>query len=177
MAVGTRPTPKVVRLLCWVLTDPGILDKAAYARDTWMQACDIRLFMSSEENKTFPAVGLNVSSGRNHIAEKSKAAWTYVYDNHRNDADYFMKADPDSYIVVGNLKRYLANCDPDEPAIYGHNLFYIYTSEHYVAGEAVVLGRESIHRLVTKGIRKSDCFRPGQGKPKLIDQNVDSLYT
>jgi len=168
MAVGTRPTPKAIRLLCWVLTDPGILDQAIDARDTWMQACDIRLFMSSEENKAFPAVGLNVSSGRDHIAEKSKAAWTYIYENHRNDADYFMKADPDSYIVVKNLKRYLANCDPDEPAIYGHNLFYGYRGVHYVAGEAVVLGRESLHRLVTKGMLNRNCYLPGQGKHRTL---------
>ena len=123
--------------------------------------------MSSEENKEFPAIGLNVSSGRNHIAEKSKAAWTYVYKNHRNDADFFMKADPDSYIAVENLKRYLANCDPDEPAIYGHNLYYG-KGVHYVAGEAIVLGRESLIRLVTKGMLHRNCYLPGQGKHKVV---------
>ena len=61
-------TPKVIRLLCWVLTDPAILDRASDARDTWMQDCDVRLFMSSKEDKEFPAIGLNVSEGREHIA-------------------------------------------------------------------------------------------------------------
>ena len=97
------------------MTDPNILKKASPARDTWMKHCDVRLFMSSEYNATFPTVGLNVSAGRKHIASKSKASWRYIYEHHRDDADFFMKADPDSFVIIDNLKEYLRHCNSSEP--------------------------------------------------------------
>jgi len=73
------------------MTDPEMLNNTVPVRDTWMRRCDVMLFMSSEEDKEFPTVGLNVSAGRHFIAAKSKAAWTYIYNNYYDKADFFMK--------------------------------------------------------------------------------------
>ena len=117
----TQPqTLSRVRVLCWVMCDPENLLKVTHVRDTWMRNCDKTLFMSSQEDKDFPTVGLNVKSGRNHIAFKAKAAWKYIYSHHADEFDYFVKADPDSYVIVRHLKAYLSHRDPDALEFMGH---------------------------------------------------------
>lgn len=49
------------------------------------------LFFSSETNKTFPTIGLNVSEGRDHLTAKTMNGFKYIYDHHMDDADWFMK--------------------------------------------------------------------------------------
>ena len=96
------------KLLCWVMTDVTLLTKTEAVRDTWTRRCDTTLFMSTQEDVGFPTIGLrDVSPGRDHIAIKGQQAWTYVYEHHFNDADYFLKADPDTYVFVDTLKRFL----------------------------------------------------------------------
>ena len=96
------------RILCWILTDPKNLERTKHVKATWAKRCDTTLYMSSAENKSFPTIGLNVSSGRSHLASKSKAAWTYIYDQYLHKADFFVKADPDTFIIVENLRQFLS---------------------------------------------------------------------
>ena len=49
------------------------------------------LFFSSETNASFPTIGLGVPEGREHLTAKTMAGFRYLYDNHLNDADWFMK--------------------------------------------------------------------------------------
>lgn len=46
---------------------------------------------SSKSDSGFPTVGLEVPEGRNHLTGKTMAAFRYIYENHFNDADWFMK--------------------------------------------------------------------------------------
>ena len=163
---------KSIRILCWLMTDPDLLWKTIPSRDTWMKHCDVRLFMSSEYNATFPTVGLNVSSGRQHISAKSRASWRYIYEHHRDDADFFMKADPDSFVIIDNLKEYLRHCNSSEPNLYGHALYsklesMPYFNGFFAAGEAVVLTRQALVQLATKGI-DDQCFPNGTGLEDLL---------
>ena len=79
--------------------------------------------------------------------------------------------------MVDNLRGYLARCDPREPNIYGHALKFPGSDEeydaqwltHFVAGQAVVLARESLRRLVDVAMRIYPlCFSEhGQGTPNV----------
>lgn len=58
-----RTLSKRIRILCWVMTYPKVLEKKArVVKETWGRHCNVLLFMSSKENKTFPTVGLNVGA-------------------------------------------------------------------------------------------------------------------
>lgn len=109
------------RVLCWVMTGPKNLDtKAVHVRNTWGRRCNKLLFMSSEWNSSFPTIGLNVSEGREHLTGKTMQAFRYVYENHFDDADWFMKADDDTYVIVENLRYFVSSYNPEEPIYFGH---------------------------------------------------------
>jgi hypothetical protein len=91
------------RILCWVLTHPGSHDtKAAAVNRTWGSRCDRLVFVTTEEVPELPARVLDLAGpeGREQLWNKSKAMWMHVYDKYLNDADWFIKADDDTYAHI-----------------------------------------------------------------------------
>ena len=149
------------------MADPELLDKKViHQKNTWGKRCDKLLVMSSKQNDTFPAVGLNVTSGRRHIAAKVRAAWTYINQHYAEDYDFFIKTDPDTYLVVENLHEFLKDKDPKLPHFYGHRQKpKKWTFEYMAGGPGLVLTRESVKRLVTKAfVEYPKCIVDGQGR-------------
>ena len=149
------------------MTDPEILDITAIPRDTWCNKCDLALFMSSAKSDSFPTVGLEVPAGRNHIGRKSRAAWEYIYKHHLNDFEFFLKADPDTFIIVENLRDYLSKRDPEKLEYYGHAYTPPNWNFTYMAGgPGVVLSRASVKALVEGALHNpvhNRCLSDGQG--------------
>ena len=77
----TDANAKNVKLLCWIMADPGLLyTRVIHQKATWGKRCEKLLVMSSKEDKNFPAIGLpNTKEGRSHIDFKTKAAWKYIH--------------------------------------------------------------------------------------------------
>ena len=156
-----------VKLLCWILADPKfLLTKVIHQKATWGRRCEKLLVMSSQEDEDFPAIGLPyVQAGRSHIANKTKAAWKYIYKHYRDEFDFFIKTDPDTYLVVENLLDFLSDKDPSKPYFYGH----IYTPENWnltymAGGPGLVLTKESLRLLIAEALVKhDDCWPDGQG--------------
>ncbi|KAJ2948898.1 hypothetical protein O0L34_g5830 [Tuta absoluta] len=88
---------KSVRVLCWIMTQPKThKSKAEHVKATWGKRCNKLIFMSTEEDPSLPAIKLPIKEGRDHLWAKTKAAFRYVYEHHRREADWFMKADDDT---------------------------------------------------------------------------------
>ena len=157
------------------MTDPNMTKNTVGARDTWGKRCDITLFMSSTEDAQFPTIGLNATvGGRKHIASKAKAAWIYIYEHHFNDADFFLKADPDTYVIVENLKAYLRGRDPSAVEFYGHRFKPKLLNHTYMSGgPGHVLTRESLRRMVTISFnRLPNCMPDGEGTGEYVCWNA-----
>ncbi|XP_075345849.1 glycoprotein-N-acetylgalactosamine 3-beta-galactosyltransferase 1-A-like [Mycteria americana] len=138
-----------VRILCWVMTGPRTLEtKARHVRDTWARHCNVALFMSSEPDERFPAVGLPVQEGRHQLYWKTIRAFQYVHRHHLGQADWFLKADDDTFVVVANLRWLLAGHSPERPVYFGKR-FKPFVKQGYMSGGAgYVLSKEALRRLV-----------------------------
>ena len=111
---------KEIRLLCWILTSPKTMrSKGKAVKETWGKRCNKLIFMSSEDDPSYPSVNLGVHESRENLWLKTKAAFKYIYKHHLNDADWFMKADDDSFVVVENVRHFLSKYDPNDAHFFG----------------------------------------------------------
>ncbi|XP_055958044.1 glycoprotein-N-acetylgalactosamine 3-beta-galactosyltransferase 1 [Patella vulgata] len=149
--VGTNEALKLekeVRVLCWIMTSPKTLNwKCDAVKKTWGKRCNKVLYFSSKTDDNFPAIGLNVSEGREHLTEKTMMAFTYIYRNHFNDADWFMKADDDTYVIVENLRYFLSTKNSSLPVYYGHWFKPYIKQGYYSGGAGYVLSKEALRRF------------------------------
>ena len=98
-----------------------------------------------------PAINVNVTEGRNNLWSKTKRAFAYMYEHHKDEADWFLKADDDTYTVVENLRYMLQPYDASKPIYFGCK-FKPYVSQGYMSGGAgYVLSKEALRRFVKQG--------------------------
>lgn len=164
-----------VRILCWVMTGPSNLEKKArHVKATWSRHCNIVVFMSSVDDPDFPTVGLNTKEGRDQLYWKTIRAFHYVLEKHGDDAEWFLKADDDTYVVVDNLRWVLASHSPDDPVYFGRR-FKPYTKQGYMSGGAgYVLSREAVKRFV-EGFRTKTCTHTSSVEDLALGQCMEKV--
>ncbi|XP_054620644.1 glycoprotein-N-acetylgalactosamine 3-beta-galactosyltransferase 1 [Dunckerocampus dactyliophorus] len=138
------------------MTGPKNLEsRTKHIQETWAERCDTVLYMSSVKTD-FPTVELNVNEGRENLYWKTIRAFQYIYQHHLHDADWFLKADDDTYVIVENLRRMLSQVD-SEKALYLGRRFKPFVSQGYMSGGAgYVLSKEALRRFV-KGFATGAC--------------------
>ncbi|XP_037827388.1 glycoprotein-N-acetylgalactosamine 3-beta-galactosyltransferase 1-like [Lucilia sericata] len=137
------------RVLCWIMTSPkNHHHKAIHIRQTWGTRCNKLLFMSTERDEELPSVKLDdVEEGRHNLWNKTKKALKYIYDHHFDDAEWFLKADDDTYVIMENLRYFLYPYSP-EIAIYFGAKFKPYIKQGYMSGGAgYVLSKEALRKF------------------------------
>ena len=75
----------------------------------------------------------DVEEGHDKLWPKTQKAFQYVWKHHRHDADWFLKADDDTYVLTENLRSFLSRHDPNEPRYFG-------LTENYGNGTVINLG-------------------------------------
>ena len=131
----------------WVMTCAKNLDrKAAHVRATWAKRFDKVLYASDYENKTFPTIAINPGLGREHLTAKTMQTFDYIYKHHFHDADWFMKADDDTYVIAENLRYFLSGQNTSSPIYFGSH-FRTRMPQGYMSGGAgYVISKEALRR-------------------------------
>lgn len=138
---------KDVRILCWILTSPSSIKlKGQAVKDTWGRRCNKLIFMSSEADPAYPSVNLGVPEGRDNLWGKTRAAFKYVYKHHLNDADWFFKADDDTFAVIENMRYFLSKLNPDEPHYLGR--WFTPFDGYNSGGGGYVLSKKALRQFV-----------------------------
>ncbi|KAI1891165.1 hypothetical protein AGOR_G00162130 [Albula goreensis] len=166
---------KKVRILCWVMTGPNNLEKKAkHVKATWTRHCNVALFMSSVDDPKFPTVGLGTKEGRDQLYWKTIRAFHYALEKHGDEADWFLKADDDTFVVLENLRWLLANHTPDEPIYFGRR-FKPFVKQGYMSGGAgYVLSKEALRRFV-EGFRTKTCTHTSSVEDLALGQCMEKV--
>ena len=86
--------------------------------------------------------------------------WEFIYKNHANDADWFLKACDDSYIIIENLQSFLYYYDPQKMHYFDS---YYQRSENSNGGPAYVFSKSTLMNFA-KAIEQTDlCPITSQG--------------
>ncbi|XP_070209453.1 glycoprotein-N-acetylgalactosamine 3-beta-galactosyltransferase 1-B-like isoform X1 [Littorina saxatilis] len=179
-AVGTTETgpksPEKVRVLVWIMTGPkNLQSKASVVRETWGRRANQLLFFSSVTNETFPTIGLNTTEGRQHLTAKTVQAFRYIYHHHLDDAEWFMKADDDTYVIMENLRHFLSQKNTSEPVYFGYR-FKPFVKQGYNSGGAgYVLSREALRRFGKQGTDPKLCEQDGGDEDVHFGQCMQNL--
>uniref|UniRef100_A0A8C8VFA8 N-acetylgalactosaminide beta-1,3-galactosyltransferase n=1 Tax=Pelusios castaneus TaxID=367368 RepID=A0A8C8VFA8_9SAUR len=164
-----------VRILCWVMTGPDNLEsKARHVKATWTRHCNVALFMSSVQDADFPTVGLDTKEGRDQLYWKTIRAFQYVHQHHLDQADWFLKADDDTFVVLENLRWLLANYTPEAPIYFGKR-FKPFAKQGYMSGGAgYVLSKEALRRFV-EGFRTQACSHTSSVEDLALGQCMEKM--
>lgn len=147
--------PAAPRVLCYVLTGPTTHKSALNVRDTWGRRCDAMVFFSTKEDAELQPEILKVQEGYGFLWAKAKAALEHLHRRYP-DYDWYMKADDDTFVIVENLRLFLKDLQPQEPAYYGVK-FRQHVKQGYMSGGGgYVLSREAVRRFVTEALTMKD---------------------
>ena len=138
-----------------------------------------------KDDPAMPFVYLNITDVYERITEKHLATIKHANDNLINEFDWFFYANDDTYVIMENLRYFLADKCPDEKALYGKVMKY--NAEGFSmfrngdnrkgfiqGGSGWLASRESI-RLFAKSMKEDSNFcvmKRGQWE----DQEISDCY-
>ncbi|XP_030763970.1 glycoprotein-N-acetylgalactosamine 3-beta-galactosyltransferase 1-like isoform X2 [Sitophilus oryzae] len=142
-----------VNVLCWVTTSPeNHQNRAKHVKATWGQRCNTLIFISTKEDDDIPTVALPVEENRDNLWGKTRLALQYLYENYYDQADWFLKTDDDTYVIVENLRYMLYTQDPELPVYLGCK-FKPFINQGYMSGGAgYVLSKAALKKFATEAL-------------------------
>ena len=136
-----------------------------------------------------PFVYLDIVDTLETLTDKHIATIEYVNENYKNQFDWFLYANDDTYIAMENLKLFLANKCPNEKKLYGKVMIYaplektIYTSgdntKGFIQGGSGWLASHEAIRLFAEAQKKDPLkfCKWDHGRNGLIeDQEISDCY-
>ncbi|XP_055377345.1 glycoprotein-N-acetylgalactosamine 3-beta-galactosyltransferase 1-like [Condylostylus longicornis] len=135
-----------VKILCWVITEPqNHATRAKYVKQTWGKRCNKLIFISTEDDEELGAIG---------VTPKIPQYWgitistlQYIYENHLNEYDWFLKADEATYVIVENLRYMLNSHNSDVPIWFGSK-HQSPEADYNSRGAGYVLSREAVRQFI-----------------------------
>jgi glycoprotein-N-acetylgalactosamine 3-beta-galactosyltransferase len=109
------------RIYCMVYTHKGKRERQLSQHETWGSACDGINFFSDEPapkhiHEDLEVVHLKHAGPESwgNMWQKSRSIWLYAYEQHINNYDFFFISGDDTYVIVENLKKYVASTEVRE---------------------------------------------------------------
>jgi len=144
------------RILCFIpiISTADNVKKASEIRHkTWGKHCDKLIFASNATDHELGLFKVEVTRDNYwHLWEKQRETMRHIWRTNGQDYDWFVKADLDTYIIMENLKSYLASDEIQsqigQPLILGRRLARPEEKWHK--------GFDHNESLVEEFLRKSD---------------------
>lgn len=148
-----------VKVLCWIMISPKFHHtRGVHIKKTWGRRCNKLLFMSSIADPEIDSIALPVTEKITHLWSKTKEAFKYINDHHLNDADWFLKADDDTYMIMENVRHMLYQYKPETSLYFGHRMLGNDSLDGFMQGGAYILSKKAVQKFVKlySNCRKKD---------------------
>ncbi|XP_017006855.3 glycoprotein-N-acetylgalactosamine 3-beta-galactosyltransferase 1 [Drosophila takahashii] len=180
MTIASRPLNdrlarymyRSVRIICLVLSWPKTYMSGVKAvSETWGRHCNRVVYYAGSSQTTLSGVeivGLNVSDARGNLWGKTKAAFHHAYKNYGHEAEWFYKADDDTYAIMENMRKMLKPYSPHNPIYFG-SPFKLRSNLYMSGGAGYVLSKKAV-KILVRGAAKN--CRPGDQGTEDLDMGI-----
>ena len=144
-----------VSILCYVLTSSKFLEtRTKYVKETWTKKCNKTLFISDENNYSFPTIKVSEGSAYNQIWAKTRNTIELLHREYYKKYDWFLKTDDDTFIIMDNLRKFLYRKNSSGLEYYGKFFTEKRVKRGYANGGAgYVMGNGALDRLINIGFK------------------------
>ena len=165
-----------VKILCWIMISPKYhLTRGVHIKKTWGRKCNKLLFMSSEHDPVIDSIALpGMKEKITHLWSKTRKAFQLIHDEYLEEADWFLKADDDTYMIMENLRQMLFQYNPKTALYLGQRLISNESRDGFMQGGAYVLSKKAVKKFIKlyPNCRKKDGWAEDlyMGKKKIYDK-------
>lgn len=147
-----------VRILCLILTmEKDLHTKVAAVNKTWATRCDKHFYIIYSKQTRHDFLNVDIPDDRHKLVFKMQKVYQEIYDKYRNDFDFLLKADDDTYVIVENLKFLLWHYDANEPGYLGFHFNKFVKSGYMSGGAGYVISNRGLRHLIERGYQKGVC--------------------
>jgi hypothetical protein len=111
--IETSRENRNVKLFCAIYTHSNAVHQTDAISETWGPRCDGLLYAGNESSIETGHMHLPCNSrkkfGYKGLVQRTRSILAYLYDNFLNDYDFFHLSGDDTYLIVENLKEFLAS--------------------------------------------------------------------
>lgn len=111
--IETTKVETKVKIFCAIYTHSGNSQFTDAQSETWAKKCDGLLFSSDVTNSTTGHFQLPTKSRHGYkykgMIQRLRSMYAFIYDNFLNEYDFFHFCGDDTYVIVENLKRFVAS--------------------------------------------------------------------
>ncbi|CAG0899523.1 unnamed protein product [Darwinula stevensoni] len=125
---------------------------------------DTDTYFARGPDEELPSIGVTAKGeSREILWQKSREAWQYIHDHHRDGFDWYIRTDDDAYVVMENLRYFLASKKKEDLIAYGYKFKQEGSGAYFAGGPGYVMTRPAMIRMVTQALpmKNNSCFPPG----------------
>ncbi len=131
------------------MTSPqNLYKKTIHVKATWAKRCHKVLYISSEEDPDFPTTKVESKEGREYLWHKTRHTFHLIYNEYLDDADWFLKADDDTYVILENLRYFLAGYNSSQPIYFGRKFKPLVPQGYMSGGAGYVISKAGVKNLI-----------------------------
>ena len=134
---------------------------------TWARRCDGHVFTSTRPDSMLPAFSVGDFRGKEFLNLRLQRSLRVVFDKFMSGFDWLYVSDDDTYVIVENLRYFLATFDHNNP----HYLGYAYPTTHdgktmysfAHGGSGYALSRATLRLYIERGLDSKPVLCPPSG--------------
>jgi len=183
----TSQQSRDVSLFCAVYTYRGGVNHTTAASQTWSKRCDGVLYASDKTSVETGHVHIPSNSRRGFsyggMTQRTRAILAYLYDNFLDDFDFFHICGDDAYLIVENMKEFLASDlvkeyekVPNQYVFAGFLLHHRFSDRDYLGGgSGYTMSRKMLKAFVEGPMQTCNTHKEGSAEDVAVSECAQKL--